>query len=529
MKKLICLLLAVVMAASLAACGGTASSGSSGSSATSSASSSSDSSSSGSESSQDSEQPVGRWDTLQTTDEAFTLLVDLHDSMPTINTEPTEEQPVVRTAANLVAEQWLADKPNVTLQWAYTTQWGDYEWFTLQMSAGTCPDVISGFNDHAHEDWFLLLNDVFASPNYYEPGNERWIDMYPEYIMENVMDGNKNYIAVPSTVYPGAPTTYFCNAEIFDAFELPHAVTGWEEFIEMMVQVKEGGYTAFAPGGKLSASCWDFQFSFGPYYGQYFIDQADLDGDEKMDMREVIFANYTGVFSMVNNPAVFEMWSYIADKYKLLCDEGYESIDYNDAWNNGEVAVIEDGIWRYPTELSNTKRDFDFFMMVPPIVTNSEYTVQTEYTEAGPYQPQLSESFTVIAADWQDKPSYIEDYAVDFLKCVHNTENFSMIVEERDGSGIGAMRGCQVPARLADWLSQSFPIKPGALLMSYATGTGEQELNTLLEMWVKDMITDDEFKKEWDIAVYKDMVRAIEEQGIETDDAWVPYVPEGAE
>ena len=66
-------------------------------------------------------------------------------------------------------------------------------------------------------------------------------------------------------------------------------------------------------------------------------------------------------------------------------------------------------------------------MMPPPIVQDSDYVDPVEFTESGPYQPQAMESFTVMKAEIQDRPSYKEDYSVDFLKYVHATETVSAL------------------------------------------------------------------------------------------------------
>ena len=76
-------------------------------------------------------------------------------------------------------------------------------------------------------------------------------------------------------------------------------------------------------------------------------------------------------------------------------------------------------------------------------VQDSDYVDPVEFTESGPYQPQAMESFTVMKAEIQDRPSYTEDYSVDFLTYVHATENLSMLMEERQGNGIGATKTCR--------------------------------------------------------------------------------------
>lgn len=142
MKKLLALLLAGAMLFALAACGGTSSS-SSGSSDAESGSSPSGPDSSAASDSSESDAEAGRWDALRTTDEPVQLSFELNSFMPTINTEPTEEAPLVRVAPRKVLEEWLEDKPNVKADWNFRNRDGnDDEWLTIQFTAKTAPDLI---------------------------------------------------------------------------------------------------------------------------------------------------------------------------------------------------------------------------------------------------------------------------------------------------------------------------------------------------------------------------------------------------
>ena len=223
-------------------------------------------------------------------------------------------------------------------------------------------------------------------------------------------------MAIPHTVNPGNHTVYYYNTQIFQELGIQET-NDWATFHEEMQKVKEAGYTAFAPAST-DANGWDIQFSLSPYYAISFQDQWDQDGNEIMSTRESTRSIYNGVWYMETNPAVFEMYSLVKDKLQNTCDEGYEGIDYTQAWKDGQVAIIEDGIWRFPTENSNTERTFDFGMMAPPVIQTSEYVDPVEFTEAGPYKPQPMEALTIVKASQQGRPEYQEDYVVD-LSLIH--------------------------------------------------------------------------------------------------------------
>ena len=537
MKKSFAILLALAMLLSLAACGGTTSS--SGSSPSQSSSSEDSSTPDSSEPSDSSEASTpagdGRWDTLQTTDEPLLLRVDFHSNTPSMNEEPTEEAPTVFNSSRYLTEDWLADKPNVTVEWTRGKDMSSnetmLEWLAIQMNAQTCPDILFAWGSNfAANGWYTVLDEVIESPNYYEPGNTKWKDMYPDYLWEDSMhvDANGNIVAIPSTVFPGPPTAYYYNTELFAQFNLT-PTNDWATFIDMLQPVREAGYVAFAPASFVDNGTWDVQFSLGPYYAISFAEDWDTDGNSIMSSRENTRSLYNGVWYIETNPAVFEMWSHVKDKFTLLCDDGFENIDYWEPWRQGNVAIKEGGIWDYPTHLSDTKRPFDFDLMAPPIIQTSEYVDPVSFTDAGPYMPQPMEAFNVLKAEIQDRPEITVDYAVDFLKYMHTTEHFGMIVEERAGACIGSMKGCPVPAALSDWLARPFPMKPNCSVPSSSTPNGAVTVSKLLESWVKGMIDDDTFKHDYDVAVYNDLMTYIEDQKVEIGEDWELFVPAAVE
>lgn len=263
MKKILAFLLAAAMLASLVACGGTSSEPSS--------SSGQDSSTSESESSNVS--GAGRFDSLQTTDEPVTLLLDFGNFTPSLNEEPTEEAPMVFRSSVPIVEEWLKDKPNVTIEWSRgkdaSSQSAMLEWMNIHLNAGTAPDMLSAWGAvFAPNGWYENLNEVMESPNYYEEGSPVWRDMYPDYMWKDSMhvDANGDVVAVPTAVFPGPPTAYFYNTEIFDEVGITPA-KDWDQFMEDMKKVQEAGYIAFDPNATVSidAGSWDLQFSMRGY------------------------------------------------------------------------------------------------------------------------------------------------------------------------------------------------------------------------------------------------------------------------
>ena len=120
-------------------------------------------------------------------DGPVTLSINLHSWTPTLNTEPTEESPTVRLVGTTVLEQWLADKPNVTVEWHRNVVLNDAtsarENMNILVNAGTAPDIFFAWGNFFNDQgWLCDLSDILETPNYYEEGNQKWIDQFPEYL-----------------------------------------------------------------------------------------------------------------------------------------------------------------------------------------------------------------------------------------------------------------------------------------------------------------------------------------------------------
>lgn len=522
MKRLFALLLAISALASFAACGGRASSISESSSGTSSSQPLEESSAAA----------AGRFDALHSTDEPLTLRLDFHGYKPSVNEEPTEENPNVFNSSRTLSEEWLTDKPNIEIDWVRNKNGGAtdaelLEWMNIQLNAGTAPDLWFAWGSvFATQGWYVTLNEIIESPNYYEPGNPTWKDMYPEYLWKDAMhvDANEDVIAIPFSIFPGPPTCYFYNPEIFEEVGISPS-TDWDTFFSDLQKVTEAGYIAFDPAGAGApvAGNWDMQFSMRGYAMK---DTSwDLDGDGIMSAMESIRSLWNGMWYMETNPGIQEVWQIQKDKYVNVVGVGNDAVDYAQDWIDGKLAVREAHVGETPAERSNTKRTFEFGQMPPPI-KSSEYTGTIQWTESGPYMPQPMEAYNIMNPEIQDRPEAIVDYCVDFMKFVSTTENQSVLVEERQGAVMGAVKTCAVPTILAEWYTQSFPMNPTVSIP--VTSTSDPQISKLLEQYMLDMVTEEAFISSYDRLVYQDLLRYIENNNVDVSEWGEAYVPASA-
>ena len=531
MKKLIAILLCVAMACSLVACGGTSNSGSSG--------------------------PVNTGnfaahDGLPEGD--IKLLVHLQSASPTINEEPTEESPTVFNSTRYITQAYEELYPNVTIEFFYNFKSTDaatqIEEQSILVSGGTCPDLFFAWGNALQgTGWLQTISDYMSTPNQYEPGNENWMDMYYDYMWDAdqmTKDAHGDIVSVPFFCHTPGTIGIFYNKQLFqdNNAEIP---TTWQELCDLALKFKESGITGYAPwtgNAAIDVGNWDFWSMLGPALAVGY-EAIDLDGDKIISTEEDLKAAFEGWYYTQNNECVQNMFRLYKYKYATVLDDGVEGIDYETPWVNSKVAMLEDGLWRVPTEASNTKREFEYGLFLHPFVsTDTDVTVDghqiklddaskvrvPEKTESGPDKLALAMAYSMMKPELQNKTTDVLDYCIDYLKFLSATENLNIIVEEMNGARIGATKTVKTPGVLLEWMSQPFnKALVGTInVAGYGAGDTGAQRKALLEQYVKDMISEEEFFLEWDKECYANFHEYVEEQNFDISGFDV-FVPNGVE
>lgn len=478
------------------------------------------------------------------------LSVYLHSYNPSVNEQPTEEAPSVFNSSRYLIETYTSLYPNVDFEIYRSLQVDNRESLLEQMAilvnSSQCPDIFFSWgNTFQSQGWLADFNDILETPNQYEPGNERWKDMYFDYMWENgqmTVDIAGNIVAIPVSAYVPGTVGMFYNKDLFAQYnaEIPKT---WQELCDLALMFRENDLVGIAPwpGALLKIDSWDFWSMLCPALSVGF-EACDEDGDEVVSVEEGLRTRAEGWSYAQNHENVKNVFRLYKYKYSVVLEEGFENIDYGQPWNDGKVAMLEDGLWRIPGESSNTKREFDFDIFLHPLVsTDTDVTVDgvrvqlndaskvrvPEMTEAGPEKLGVEIAFNIFKPELQGRPQAVYDYGADFLKFFTATDNLSIMTEERAGSALGATKTCRVPAVLTEWMSQPFPkALIGAIDVMGATSGTTSTRSALLQQYVKSMITEDEFFRQWDAEVYRDFMEYVETNNLDIS-AYDVFVPEG--
>ncbi len=540
MKKLLAFLLAAVFLLSMTACGNTESSKQS---------SDSSASQSGATDPGDSESSSQTASVPALPQENVDLLVYLQNFSPTVNEEPTEENPTVINSPRNIAKEYMDMYPNVSIEFYYGFNDNFEEEFSLLLNGGTCPDVMfSNSSNFLGSSYMAILTDYLNQPNQYEAGEPIWKDMYYDYMWASAqmsVDAKGNIIGVPYACHVPGTIGLWYNKELFSEYGVDGVPTTWQELCHVALQFKENGITGYAPWAGCASpkpDAWDFWSMLAPALSVGY-DALDLDGDDVISVQEDLQAALEGWYYTQNNENVQNMFRLYKYKYDVVLDEGVEGIDYSIPWSEGKVAILEEGLWNVPREASNTKREFDYGIFLHPFVsTDTDITIDgvqvklddatkvrvAEKTESGPDRLNVSMCFYCIKPELQNRPEANLAYGVDYLKFITESENLSMVMEEKMGEGIGATRNCRVPGILYDWMRQPFnKTLVGTInVTGFPCGDTSTVRLSLLEQYVKNMITETEFFQQWDAECYANYMEYAEEQEFDASACDI-YVPAG--
>lgn len=471
---------------------------------------------------------VEKWNDITINDgKPIELIFDLNGLLPTTNTEPTEQQPTVFRSIQDIADEFCKMFPNVTINWAYSKKSvGDWaQWMTTQVASNDAPDIVMMHGSkYSDRGWYEDLTDVMNEPNIFiekgERGSIHWKDMFPDYMWLSSMTTNaKGQIcAVPVMCYPGSATAYYYNKEIFEELNLD-VPTNWEEFKNVCNIINNAGYVAVGPwslNATANVDTWDIQFSLGPTYANKIKDQWDYDDNNYMTQDEMLRAVYEGVFygQGKNFENILSLYSEVKYKYNEILQTGAASTYYQPYWTSGQVAMMEDGLWRINEENVDVLRKFEYGMFPTPLAdsTTSKYCTDFIFGE-GAYNPPICESFNIVKEASKQKGEAHFEASKLFLMYLTTPRNINRMVDEQHGQYIGAVYDTIVPLEVVDYIKGNFPRTPNCNWTTGVTVDTQTKMSRYFQYWVSDRFNNEKFFKNYDKELHQgcmDMIAALD-------------------
>lgn len=467
------------------------------------------------------------------------LRVDMHSYMPTKNTTPTPESPTVVISSRLIADAYTKET-GVAIKWADSKPTGGStsevsEWFINQIRSENCPAIGFSWGTRFQErDYYVDLTEYLERPNHYVEGNVRWKDMFYEYLWSDyeICNAKGEIVAIPITLNPCTPTGIYYNADLFEeqSFETPK---NWEDYIELIEKIENCGKTPIVPwGNNKSAGLdqWVFEYSLSPMFAKKLmtdgvtmngtIVRSDYDGDGRVSTAEEIRGVLEGLYNPEIQASAKLLYSLAKDYYSTILPGGWQTTDYTDRWNAGNIGMMENGLWNMLVENNKTSdvRAFDFGIFAPAMVDSrtTSYASDFEMIAGSEVKSRPSLMLNIMKPAVEGNEELLEQ-AVDFLMWLTVPDNITMIVEEHGGS-LGAVKGTSHSALLDGWLSQEFPEMPDCKWPLGFTTAQNSIINRKFVQWINstDPAADEEFYRAINEAQRAGAMELVEKLGIDT-------------
>lgn len=464
--------------------------------------------------------------------ETITLLVDFHGWGPTLNTEPTLENPKVIQTPQLIVNRFMELNPNIKIKWVRNKNVSALEeemsqWFTTQIETNNCPTIAYSWGTkYQYNDWYVDLTDYLEQPNQYVEGNTRWKDLFEDYLFNqtNIRGMNGSIYAIPIFLFAGPATGWYYNKTIF-ANENIKVPTTWAEFCNVVKTLKQS--ESFGQNGTVAAPWsyfnsiqidqWVAKASLGPSFASCIFDETDYDSDGCVTEVEQVRATLEGLYSPVNHQYAKDYYFELKKYYTEILEPGWLTTDYYNSWQNGNVAMMEDGTWRMIDENNSKGRDFESEVFPSPIIGKDsyDYLPEIEYTEKGPYQPGVDFQLNIMKPAVKDNPKKLKA-AVEFLKFM-TQPNFISLYAEEWGADLPATKNGTYSPLLENWMNNKFAIIKQTNWPQAFVTEQNSKLNRLFAEWLNGRKNNKDFFENVDKIQTEGARKAIEKLKINTE------------
>ena len=406
---------------------------------------------------------------------------------PTESMVQGPNNPVPHNMIQVISDEYMEANPGATIEIIRKpSNLASHEWIVTQQAGGTIPHIVWTHSfwtqDEIDKNWWIPLDPFFEQPNPYvaagDPGSERWLDQFYEIPTEAKRGPDGKHYVIPIDL---VTTFFFYNKTIFGEAGL-QAPTTYGEWIE--VQEALLGMDMI-PNARLN--WYESQIGAMVYGGKE--EAINVDGGVA-SLEEVACAIQSGLYR-ASDPEYGDWFRLVKQLIPYLApDWAAEGTDFNRKFLNKEVAVYEDGSWRFGRLKADPLVDFEWGSFYAPTVTEADSAFAT-----GQPAPPIGGA---TAAQWAMSTKTEKDglvpLAIDFLRYVTAPQNAGRMIEE-GGQFLPNIKGVEVNPDLAEPLRAITEGLGEAGMVTYPDKIGTEQREKIVHVWTDfklDVVTQEE-------------------------------------
>lgn len=435
---------------------------------------------------------------------------------PSESMEKSANNPVPIQEMQLAVDAYVAAHPEVEIEFVRVPEGTDARvWTVTQLTGGNAPDIVwtQSFdtNRDVGKDWWVDLNPYMEQPNPYveagQPGAERWIDQFFEGPTGAKYAPNGELYVVP---YDLVTTFFFYNMALFEAagVEVPTTYAG---FIDVISRLKESGAVAYngmqwsqPQLGEMVIGSWKDQIEptgGGGAYTQKDISLAILDG-----VYDATKPEYKDWLRLMKDSVPYwsEQWPVAdaADQFELQ-------------FTQGQLAIFEDGSWRFGLLKANDQLEFEWGSFFMPILEQGTGVGRSEYATGLPAPSIGGATACQYGVTSTAERNGTLDLVVDFLRFITAPTQASPIIAEK-GQFLPNIKNVDVNADLEGPLEAVASGVGEAGMIAYADkidAEASANITTATQNYLLDRAELDETAEEIQGLLYAQAEKAAEDNG----------------
>lgn len=362
---------------------------------------------------------------------------------PTADMTFSEDNPLPHNMAQVLATEYIAKHSEVQIEIINKpSQVADHEWIVTGQAGGTIPHVcwthrfwIDGEVDKA---WWVPLDSYFAEPNPYiaagQPGSAKWKEVFFETPFGATVAVDGKYYTVPVDL---VTTFFFYNKGMFTKAGITAAPKTWGDFMAALDTLKKAGMIPY------NALGW-YESQIGNMLYAKKEKVVNPDGGI-VTLQEVACAIQRGDYR-ATNPEYAAWMEYVAKVIPYVSpDWATAGVDFAKKFNNEEIAIFEDGSWRFGYLRANPLLKFEWSTFYAPVITAADNPLaigQTAIPIGGPTAAQWS-------VTTRTEKEGLLPLAVDVLRWYTAPQNGGRMIGEC-GAFLPNLKGTEVNPDLKD-------------------------------------------------------------------------------
>ncbi len=428
---------------------------------------------------------------------------------PTDSMEKSPNNPIPHNMIEVLSNEYMEAHPGSEIEIIRKpSNVADHEWIVTQQAGGTIPHIVWSHSfwiqDELDKGWWIALDPYFDQPNPYvasgDPGSERWLDQFYETPTEakRLQDGKLYTVPIDLVT-----TFFFYNKDLFTAAGVEPPTT-YGEWITTQQKLQDSGVI---PNGRIG---W-YNSQIGAML--YAKKDAEINKDGGVaTLEEVACAIDTGLYR-ATDPEYAEWMRMVQELTQYLApDWAVEGADFARKFLNKEIAVLEDGSWRFGLLRADPLVDFEWGSFYAPTITEEDSAFAT-----GKAAPPIGGA---TAAQWalssRTETDGLTALAIDFLRYVTAPQNAGRMISEL-GQFLPNIKGVDVNADLQEPLRAITEGLGEAGMVTYPDKIGTEQREKIAPIWVDlqlGEVTQEEAQQKIDAL----MVEYA--QGIIADNGW---------